>query len=557
MVKNSVWKFMDVSTVPLLFRSQLFTPISQDTPSILVDLVDLSTAGLPGNRELKQRRLYLTLYHLTYRYETDSDWIERFSNIVMSPVEKSQERSETIFESRESSSQEGKDVEKSLTRLFLSCADINLDYRSPRYFRTVSKNIIRIGDLRLSCNMMKPVGARQAYHLSVGDVTYHITSDVIDNQYRYENKLLCRHSMISKEQKHFAGIKVSLFGTMPEAILRELDFVNVLSLDTMDVVVRQRNGSPLSRPDLSNEPPFAVTLTIGTISIQGCKDSFTCFVNSVGELQSKLTALTHEDILRLREASPNTTEPETTTEKKTCNGFEETKYQPIISESKIPTITEKDSHALLLGGYEWTTVDKDPLPRLVIPPDEEQISGWYNTDENPLAQALLMPQIIDHHFPHYSVADPLSEGDMGAKALVGDDSELFQQLRLSVQKLNVKLRFFDGYDWPNKCSPNQREAVKRPGKTFVIEPLPRLSHQEEKVNRNRQGKPSLTTKSKLMNELLDTEDSIFEEVPLPEDRVSMMNNEKYLRQSKRRSSVFFQVSLNGVALRMESYEKST
>jgi len=558
MVKNSIWAFLEVSTRPLLFRSQLFTPISQETPSILVDLVDLSPMGSTNNGELKQRRIYLTLYHLTHRYDTDSDWIDRFSNIVVSPLEQSEERPETSLESRRKSPHDSKCIENSMTRVFVSCADVNLDYKSPRYFGTVSKSIVRIGDLRLSCNMMKPLGPRQAYYLSIGDVTYHITSDVIDNQYRNENQLLCRHQMMTKEKKHFRGTKASLFGTLPEAILRELNFVNVLSLDTMDAIVIKRSDSSFSLRNLSRESPLAFTLTLGTVSIQGCKDSFTCFANSVGELNSKLTALTDEDVLRMKGASFDPIEPKTTkTDEKLCNSLEETKGQPFFSESKIPTITQMDSHTLLLDGYGWTTIDKDPLPRLVIPPGDEQISGWYNTHGNRPAQGFVMPEIIHQHFPHHSVADPLSDGDMGAKALIGDDRDLFQQMRLSVQKLNLKVRFFDGYDWPNKCSLQQREAVKRSGKAFVIEPFPRASYEVEKADRNRQGNASFAMKARLMGELLDTEDdNIFEEVPLPEDKVWMMNNEKFLRLSKRRSSVFFQISLNEVALRMESYTKS-
>lgn len=481
--------------------------------------------------------------------------IDRLSNIFLAHKERSKEYPETNSGSRENLAE---NIETSMTRLFVSGADVNIDYTSPNYFGTVSKSIIRIGDFRLSCNMMKPAGLRQSYNLSVGDVTYHITSDVIENQYRNENKSLCRYSMISKEEKHYIGTKTSLFGTMPEAILRELNFVNVLSLDAMDAILTQRNESGSSRPDLSKDPPIAISLTLGTLSIQACKDSFTCFANSVGELQSKLTALTHEDILSLKETLPDfITEPETT--KIENKRLEQTKDQHLISGSKIPTIGQNDSRTLLLDGYAWTTVDKDLLPGLVIPPGDEQISGWYknNTDQDLPTGGLPLSQIIHQHFPLHTIADPLSEGDMGARALLaGNDRDLSLKSRLSIQKLNVKVRFFDGYDWPNKCSTREREAVKRPGKTFVIEPLPRSTIHDVKKDQNRQRKSSLATKARLMEELLDTEDSIFEEVPLPEDRVSLMDREKHLRLSKRRPHIFFQVSLNEIALRMDSYEKS-
>ena len=558
-LKNTLQAFTDVSVVPILFRSQLFTPISQETPSILFDFVDLSAPSLMKKNGLRQRRVYLTIYHLTYRYDADSDWIKRLSVMLPTLKEEAQENSKTNLKSQKIVQE---NVEASMTRLFVSFADVNIDYKSPSYFETVSKSIIRIGDFRLSSNMMKPAGLKQSYNLSIGDVTYHITSDMIESQHRNENNGLCRSSLLMKQEKYFEGRKTSLFGTMPEAILRELNFVNILSLDAMDVVVTQRIEDVVARYNCSEDPTIAISLTVGTLSMHACKDSFTYFANSVGELQSKLIGLTDNDIQILKEKSSDSiVESEwTETKERICVDFNHNENQYLIQDIKIPTKTEDGSRTILLDGHEWTTVDKDLFPGLVIPPGDEQISGWYNTNSNSLEESLPTSQIMHQHFPFHSISDPLSEGDMGARTLIGETADLVLKSRLSIQKLNVKIRLFDGYDWPDKCSTIQKKAVKRLGKTFVIEPLPESDRQGKKKEATQEDRPSVSTKARLMEELLNPEDNdleaFFEEVPLPEDKASIINQEKYLRLSRRRSNVFCQVSLNGIALRMDSYQQS-
>jgi len=330
----------------------------------------------------------------------------------------------------------------------------------------------------------------------------------------------------------------------------------------MDVVVTQRIEDVVARYNCSEDPTIAISLTVGTLSMHACKDSFTYFANSVGELQSKLIGLTDNDIQILKEKSSDSiVESEwTETKERICVDFNHNENQYLIQGIKIPTKTEDGSRTILLDGHEWTTVDKDLLPGLVIPPGDEQISGWYNTKRNRPGESLPPSRMIHHHFPFHSTTDPLSEGDMGARTLVGENGDLVLKSRLSIQKLNVKIRLFDGYDWPNKCSIIQKKAVKRLGKTFVIEPLPESYLQGTKKEDKPEDRSSLVTKARLMEELLDPEDNQFEafleEVPLHKDKASIINHEKHLRLSRRRSNVFCQVSLNGIALRIDSYQQS-
>jgi len=537
-LKDEIGSFVKLSVTPIIFRSYFFTPLSHNTPSILIDLIDLSSLALEEKKLLRQNRIHLTLYHLTYRYDVDSDWIERLLNLsILNQTKITPASPKMELDAKEVLS--GKNV-ASMTRLFVSCADVNIDYHSPRYFETVSKSIIRIGDFRLSSNVMKPTALKQSYSLSIGDATFHITRSMPENSYRNENIHLCRSTLIVKEEKCDLPT-TSLFGTIPEATLRELDFVNVLSLDTMDVIVAYRNESSESKSKGSREPPLTINLTLGTLSIHSCKDSFTCFACSVGELQAKLTALTDKDITELkRMTSDSLTTPDTTRIKEqVCDRQKYKKDQRPIPSIKTSMVPKIYSPALLLDGHEWTTVDKAPSTGPVIPPGDEQIAGWYNTSQDTVNRDF-RPIVMHQHFTLCTNGDPLSEGDMGARTLVGETTDLFFKSRLLIHKLSVKMRFFDGYDWQTLEDKKGKKGEKKS-----------------------EGKSSLALKEKLMGELLDTgapEDmeskSFFEEVPLPEERASIIKRQKQIRLSGRKPSVFFQISFNRVASRMDSYKKS-
>jgi len=545
--------YSKVSVVPILFRSQMFTPISQETPCILLDFIDLSGPTFIRKNKLLQRRIHLTVYHLTYRYDADSLWADRL--LAIFSALKNEDKQDSVRELEPKKSSEEK-TEASMTRLFVSFADINLDYKSPSYFETSSKSIIRIGDFRLSSNLMQPAGVKQSYNLSIGDVAYHLASDEIENQYRHEDSWLCRSSLITRCESSIGKRKLPSFGTMPESMLKELNFVNILSLDAMNAVVTHRTKETFSSYDCTKDPTVAISLTFGTLSLHACKDSFICFANSVGELQSKLIGLTDNDIEILKEKLPDSiNESESIGRREKI--YDESKLiedRNLLQEIKIPTILENDSCATFLDGHEWTTVDKDILPRLSIPPGDEQVSGWYNINHNYSGESLPPSQIKQQHFPFHSTVDPLLEGDMGARILVEEKGDLSLKSQISIQKLTVKLRLFDGYDWPEKCSVAQRKAVMRSGKNFIIEPLPKCDQQ--KKQEMPEDRSSAATKARLMEELLNPDDNLFEEVPLPKEKALVIDHEKYLRVSRRRPDIFCQVSLNGITSRIDSYEQS-
>jgi hypothetical protein len=67
---------------PVVYRSHLFTSISHESPTFLFDFIDLSTDKRNKTSGFAEKRLHVTFYHLTYRCDIDSKWIERLAGIL-------------------------------------------------------------------------------------------------------------------------------------------------------------------------------------------------------------------------------------------------------------------------------------------------------------------------------------------------------------------------------------------------------------------------------------------------------------------------------------------
>jgi hypothetical protein len=404
---------------------------------------------------------------------------------------------------------------------------------------------------------------------------------------------------------------VSVF--TPETLLREMGFTNVLSLDSLDAIVAMPTIGTTEHNKTPEDPRITTSLTLGLLSLHACKDSFGCFTGTLGELQAKLTALSDADIATLKRqrrfarSAPQSTpitfqredtskdentakeEDETEGEGKTEDDeIEERQYPPILSHfngteghlSLGPIMDEATLHTrngetkpFLLDGYDWTTVDHDPLPEPEIPPGDEQVAVWYSQpegngtkkDDNAGGYYGTFPgRIIPQHFPLHQVSDPLAEGDMGAAKYAGVGFAPKVKSRIIVHDLTVKLRFFDGYDWPDMLSLAKRK-VARDAKNFIIESNPQgFNKDKDKIAKDLATRPEfanagLERKAKLMGDLLlnegETKSSTFDDVPLPEERGAKLERQAEVRRLSRKTHRFFQVSANGLRLRMDAFEE--
>ena len=67
----------------------------------------------------------------------------------------------------------------------------------------------------------------------------------------------------------------------------------LVTLDTLEALV-------VLNPGETTEPPFCLNLTIGELCLFACKDSFSIFMGTVGELTMEMTAET----LKQKQQSP-------------------------------------------------------------------------------------------------------------------------------------------------------------------------------------------------------------------------------------------------------------
>jgi hypothetical protein len=458
-----------------------------------------------------------------------------------------------------------------------------------------SRSIIRIGDFRFSSNLMQPSGRVQAFSLSLGDFSYHVCN--LRYSHQKEDAKLCRSSILMKANGMSRNkTNSSIPGPAAETLLREMGFVEVLSLDSMDAIVAvATRGTDNQHKNGSKGPRVTTSLTFGLFSVTACQDSFGCFAGTLEELQAKLTALTDDDLDAMRDESDSAIlghskvspphQPVKSDDRQSAlssSGFasldgHQNRVQNLGPPVKAFLKQETDvPKSLLLDGYDWTTIDHDPLPEPEIPDGDEQVAMWYKSPETPtrVQEAVdrnsgFPGRIIHQHFPLHSLSDPLADGDMGASNYAGENSTLSLKSRLLVHKLTVKLRFYDGYDWPENLGPEKRRELNKKG-TFVIEPLPKAARLKEKEAMTKVMADkidledditahSLVRKTKLLVGLLGEGDEVkstFEAIPLPEERAASIEWETELRRLARKTHLYLQISANGVKLRMDSYEKS-
>lgn len=428
-------------------------------------------------------------------------------------------------------------------------ADCNLDYTSLRYFKTSSRSIVRIGDLRLSSNIMTPSVANQAFSLSIGDISWYLCNTRY--AHNLENSLLpgaavmMAPSDISTKQENQA----EQLNSRTEMVFREMGFKTILTLESIDAIVAKKNSSSVA----SQEPQLTISLTLGELSFYACKDSFQCFAETIGELQTKMTSLTDAEVKELAKISPK-------------NTAEQLRGNKLPNTSNIQVVPMDSTDALLLDGYDWTTIDHDSSSTVEIPPGQEQTARWYGTPNPSLEngdadhfidgtsdhQVVTGPRIIHHHFPLEVVSNPLQGGDMNVSKFAGTD-RVSVKTRILLHDMKVKVRFFDGYDWPEFRA--QRKA--NPGALFVIDETPfdadNSSPVEEKSGSNEK---ILERKAELMGNLLagaPDNSGTFGNMPLPEERAKIFLTQKELRRLSRRTNSYVQFSAQGVSLRLDSY----
>lgn len=545
-LKNRTTRKRGASAAPIFYRSKLFPAISHGSPSILLDVT----------QDQSERSVFISLYHMTYRCDPDSKWIEMLQTFFMGVMQR---------QKYEAQDPEYDENQASLTRVFFSLADCNFDYTSLRLFTTQSRSILRVGDLRFSSNIVKH-SPSQAFSLSMGDFSWSLCNTRASHN--FENHLLPEggHILAAKDlafdPNQFRG---GLSATTTETVFRDMCFKTVLTLESVDAIIVK--GADWESGELKvlplKGPGLVCSLTAGQLSWYACKDSFKCFTETIRELQTKVAAKSETEMEEMK-AQMSAEQLEKSVSDKMIMGQEET----IADVAPIPVDRHND---FSLDGYDWTTIDHTSS-NSEIPPGEEQSARWFNASpihdghesgnfksspgplEDTSTSVSSQPRIINQHFPLHTVTDPLSDGDMDASKFAGSQA-VSVDTRVLLHDLKVKVRFFDGYDWP-ECQGKQK---RDPKSLFVI------AEQSSDKSKNRDGDQLKSgahrdKKSALLGGLLvrgEQTGSTFGDLPLSEERVRHTLAQNGLRRLSRRTSSYIQLSACGVSTRIDSFCEST
>lgn len=548
--------------MPLFHRSHLFSPISQHSPSVLIDVV---------NHSKNQKKVYLTFYDLTYRCDLFSRWLQRLKHALQRI---------TIHDTGVDASKLNDDNNSNppqLTRVFLSLSDCNVDYSSSSRLRTPSRLILRVGDLRVSANLVCPKPSIQAFSVALGEVSLYLCKTKFP--YNFENRCLPRSFAVLSEKDTELALAGLAEDASCETVQNAMCYLTTAMLTSFDAVI----ALSYLKSRAFQDPGVQANLTVGELSIFACKDSFSKFVNTISEATTELTALDREALEILKAESGKYPDDDADNDESTRTG-ETTEISPIHAKFHAldalkrqsalrPAVGTSEHHNrendFFLDGYDWTTIDQDERGAgSDPPPGVDQVARWYSDPSAPKihdevafgpsfeSPQLQGPRLIHHHFPIQPVSDPLSDGDMGIAKYAGTNSDLRIKTRILVHDLSIKIRCFDGYDWPELLDKHQRQAAQRG--VFLLDHQPEAK-KEEVSEEKRSDEPSESRKSKLLEDLLagDAESlNIFQGMPIPEERAAQLKELADLGKLSRRAGKYFQLSASNVSLRLDSLEES-
>ncbi len=561
---------------PIFHRSKLFKPISPTSPCVLMDF------SLPertdSSDDMLETHFQITLYDMTLRIDYESrNWPTKLRGIF-DPVS-GNSTSTTEDECGHSLS-----TSATLSRIGVSLADCNVDYVSPIKFSTPSRVIVRLGDLRFSTNMLLPRGPSQSFSVTLCDVSLYLCNNRFP--YNYENS--CALGGIAL----FQPWQISLDAWMsqakaelsPDDVQRKMNFRTLVTLSLLDAVISLSDSTRKNTIESST----TVSLTIGELALFCCKDSFSVLLSTIGELSRELSAIDDEALRAVKSLNScgddeiffdSVTEvhnDDSETRKPSTPMLSSLKQQSALRPQVGTDLRNDRLKDFLLDGYDWTTIDADPLFN-DIPAGEEQSARWFTgpiteNDERTMtlqskSTTLKSPPIINHHFRLQPVSDPLGEGDMGASKYCGNSSQCYVKSRILIHDFTLKIRCFDGYDWPEMLDEKLRSLAT--SSHFVIGSISPKDRSEKESGLSDDTSESLSsdgnlvsgkeTRLKLMSTLVDDKASsstIFSDLPLPEDRTKKLKDQSDIRRLSRRTNKYVQISVSGTQLRLDSFEDS-
>ena len=553
----------------IAFRQKIYQPLSPETPALLVDLL------LRGDEESVETSVHINTYDVTYRYIMQSKWLHNILALI------------NCCQSNDTSSKQNAEPPPSLINLFVNLSDCNLDYTSPLTFRNPVRIIIRMGEIRFSSTIVTPSATIQAYKASISDLRLHICN--YRHSYNEENARLSRAQRHFRKEDLFVHENAKFISGrnivgLDDGLCR-MDFVNVVILDRLDAIIyKSGNGSR------HKEAAITVSMALGKLSVSACQDSFSCLIQTYNEWFIKLTALSEEELMKLRELSKvygnqlSTQDNEVAlpnndiddTELQTPN----TKSSPSVSSSVAEQQCRDDivmldlTKTLLFQSYysldintarqtsnqscsietdkftmitrreeddpghtpsnddDWATVEHGFMQNTEIPREKHEVADWIlcDTPSNANSSTQSTPvKVFPQHIPVKPILDPFSRvSHVNTAKLARKNVAPDIGIRVIVRDSSIAFRFFAGFDWVSDAS--------------------KLHHRKEKPKDRR---------AELLSSLFDTgPSSTFDSIPLPEERNQKLQRDIARRKLCRNVHKYFQISFNGVQIKLDSFSDS-
>jgi len=432
-----------------------------------------------------------------------------------------------------SKNDEGFENDVSVLKLFIVLSDCNIDYTSPRRFQTPSRSILRWGNVRLSSNVVSPSAQKQAFAVSVHDFSFNVCNH--RHPYTFEDSLLQQlpHSRQAIKRVHSS-----------ESARTSMNYKTVLTFDAFEANVVHASSDRVDE----DEPQDKICLQIGTVSLLACKDAFRVFVSTLSDISTEIASVSPEKLDSLSALKPKSGMYPEKIPETALSQSEELRDDETFSEACVTRLMPTDKK-YLLDGYDWTTINADESDKPSVPDGKEQSARWFSDGDEEGLYAADPPRIVANHHPKIVAGQRLQAGDMNAFQYVDENVVVAVKTRIVVHRLALRLRLFDGYDWPEQLGGYSRSVPR--GCAFLIEHSGELE-----TNKPRQKDDART--STLLNGLLygGSQSDTFRDIPLPEEKSRMMKEKNALRHWSRRSSRYMEVSVSGLEARIDSIKES-
>ncbi len=315
-----------MQSAAIFFRSKLSHPLSPQTPALIVDMI---VRKQEDDFDDIERALHISLYDLTYRHDLESSWVDRLKEAChrtndsgeIKHEENEAEKSENVVVTNVSSSSNIGYSQASLdyglnfsnfiicvliplSQVFFTMSDCNFDFSSPNYFKKASRTIVRVGEVRLTSNLVFPSGPVQTYNLSIGNVSVHLSNK--RNEYQNENsRISCNRLILKEEQLCPNSKKNPLSHSLDDALFR-MDFVAIATLDYCEAALTLSSDCDtqslrsINSQSSASDAGTSLVVSLGRVHMYACKDSFECLMGTLNELILKVTMPTSEELEVMR-----------------------------------------------------------------------------------------------------------------------------------------------------------------------------------------------------------------------------------------------------------------